>query len=93
MDWRDVHSSSPERTSKLQLAAKQLLTGECWIPPKKEKDTPHPGAKEKPQKDSWRVRIVFRLKPHTCQRYLEGSNKPCMHQDPETLQRLSQNCV
>ena len=23
----------------------------------------------------------------------EGSNKPCVHQDPETPQRLSQNCV
>ena len=30
-----LHSSSPVRTPKLQLAAEQLLTGECWIPPKK----------------------------------------------------------
>ena len=35
--------------SKLQLSAEQPLTGECWIPPKK--DAPHPRAKEKPQKD------------------------------------------
>ena len=27
---------------------------------------------------------MFRIKPHTCQRYSEGSNKPCAHQDPET---------
>ena len=33
---------------------------------------------------------MFRIKPHTRQRCLEGSNKPCVHQDPETPQRLSQ---
>ena len=27
------------------------------------------------------------------QRHSEGSNKPCAHQDPETPQSLSQNCV
>ena len=33
------------------------------------------------------------IKPHSCQRHLEGPNKPCAHQDPDTPQRLSQNCV
>ena len=28
MEQKDVHSSSPARTPKLQLAAEQLLTGE-----------------------------------------------------------------
>ena len=28
----DVHSSSPARTPKLQLAAEQPSTGECWVP-------------------------------------------------------------
>ena len=60
-EQKDVHSSSPVRTPKLQLAAEQLLTGECWIPPKK--DTPHPKAKEKPQKDGRRDEIAFRIKP------------------------------
>ena len=32
-------------------------------------------AKEKPQQDGKRGEIVFRIKPHTCQRWLEGSNK------------------
>ena len=32
---KDVHSCSPVRTPKLQLAAKQPLTGEHCIPPKK----------------------------------------------------------
>ena len=79
------------RELQKQFAAEQLSTGACWIPPKK--DTPHPRAKEKSQQDGRRGEIVFRLKPHTCQRHSEGSNKPCAHQDPETPQRLSQNGV
>ena len=79
------------RTPKLQLTAEQPLTGECWTPPKK--DTPRPRAKEKPQQDGRRGKIAFRIKPHNRQRRSEGSNKPYMHQDPETPQRLSQNCV
>ena len=35
----------------------------------------------------------FRIKPHTLQRPSEGSNIPCVHQDPKTPQRLRQNCV
>ena len=30
---KDVCSSSPARTPKLQLTAEQLWTGESWIPP------------------------------------------------------------
>ena len=56
-------------------------------------DTPHPRGKEKPQQDDRRGETAFRIKPHTCQRCSEGSNKPCVHQDPETPQRLRQNCV
>ena len=58
-----MRSSSPERTSKLQLAAEQLSTGKRWIPPKK--DTPHPRAKEKSQKDGRKGEIMFRIKPLT----------------------------
>ena len=76
---------------KLQLAAEQPSTGECWIPPKK--DTPHPTEKEKPQQDGRRGNFTFRIKPYTRQRHLEGSNKPCVHQDSKTPQRLSQNCL
>ena len=39
-EYKDLHSSSPEKTPKSQLSAELLLTGECWIPPKK--DIPHP---------------------------------------------------
>ena len=38
-------------------------------------------------------KITFRIKPHTLQRRPEGSNIPYVHQDPETSQRLRQNCV
>ena len=57
------------------------------------KDTLCQRAKEKPQKDGRRGKIVFRIKIQTCQRHSENSNKPCAHQDPETPQRLRQNCV
>ena len=91
MAEKDVCSSSPVRTPKLQLTAEQPLTGKCWIPPKK--DTPCPRAKEKPQQDDRRGEITFRIKPHMLQRCSESSNKPCAHQDPETPQRLRKNCV
>ena len=53
----------------------------------------HPRAKEKTQQDGRRGKITFRIKPQTHQRCSEGSNKPCVHQDPQTPQRLSQNCL
>ena len=65
--------SSSARTPKLQLTAEQTLTGDCWIPPKK--DTPHQRANEKPQQDGWRGKIMFRIKPHSHQRCSEGSSK------------------
>src|SRR5574341_1086283 len=40
-----------------------------------------------------RGEIAFRIKPHTHQKCSEGSNIPCVHQDPETQQRLRQNCI
>ena len=49
--------------------------------------------KGKAPEDGKRGEIMFRNKPHNCQRRSERSNKPCAHQDPETPQRLSQNCV
>ena len=35
---------------------------------------------------------MFRIKTHTHQRWSEGLNKACMHQDLETPQRLSKKC-
>ena len=58
------------------------ITTCCWttvdrrmLDPTKKKDTPHPRAKKKPQQDGRRGEIMFRIKPHTCQRCWEGSNK------------------
>ena len=39
------------------------------------------------------MKLHLESNPHTNQRYSEGSNKPCVYQDPETPQRLRQNCV
>ena len=72
-EQKDVHSFSPVRTPNLQLTAGPPPTGEDWIPPKK--DTPCPRAKDKPQQDSRRAEITFRINPHTHQRHSEGSNK------------------
>ena len=71
-EQKGMCSSSPARTPKLQLTTEQPLTRECWILP--EKDTPPPGAKEKPQHD-YRMGEVFRIKAHTLQRCSEGLNK------------------
>ena len=47
---------------------------------------------QKPQQGGRKGEITFRFKPHICQRFSESSNLPCAHQDPETPQRLRQNC-
>ena len=80
-DLKDIRSTSPARTPKVQLAAEQLSIGECQIPLKK--DTPCQSAKKNPQQDGRRGKIMFRIKLQTHQRLCKGSNKPCMHQDPE----------
>ena len=51
-------------------------------------DSSCPRAKGKPQQDGRRGNIMFRIKPHIHQRRSEGSNKPCVHQDPVLSQRL-----
>ena len=56
-----MHLSSPARTPKLQLATEQPLTGECWIPSKK--DTPRPRANEKPQKMVGGAKLHFESNP------------------------------
>ena len=87
MEQKDVHTSSPVRTPKLQLPAEQPSTGECWIPTK---DTPRPRAKEKPQEDGRRGEIAFRIKTHTHTRRAQTN---LVHTTTQRPQRLSQNCV
>ena len=69
------------QNNNYKFVAKQASPGECWIPPKKV--MPHPRAKEKPQQEGRKGEIAFRIKPHTQQRCLEGSNKTlCAPGDP-----------
>ena len=77
VESKDVHSSSPARTTKLQLATEQSCKGELWIPPRK--DIPSPRAKEKPQQDGKSGKIK---KPHTYRRCLEASYKTLYTQRP-----------
>ena len=65
------------RTPKFQVAAEQPLTGECWIPP---------------QKDTPRSESVFRIKPHRCQRRLEGSDKTLCAPGPRDGGRPAFEC-
>ena len=92
MDWLDLVAVQWTLKSLFQhLNSKASIQSiKCWIPPRK--DTPCPRAKEKPQQDGRRGEIVSRIKPHACQRCLEGSNKPCVHQDPETPRACSNSC-
>ena len=80
------------RTEKPQQGCRHW-SGSCvaleWL----WEDTQHPTVKEKPQQDGRRGKIAFKIKPHTSQRCSEGSNKPCVHQNLETPQRLRQNYV
>ena len=71
-EQKDVCSSSPARTPKLQLIAEQLLTRECWVPPKKD---PTSKVKGKPLQDGRRGEIEFTIKPYSHQRHSEGSSK------------------
>ena len=82
-------SSSPARTPKLQLAAEQPSTEECWIPPKT--DTPGPRAKEKSQQESRRVEITLESNPIHIRDAQRAQTKPCAHQ--ETPQSLRQTCL
>ena len=68
-------------------------SGSCAVLQQLWGDTLYPRAKEKPQQDCRRGKITFRIKPYTCQRCSESSNVPCVHHNPETPQRLRQNCV
>ena len=80
--------SSPARTPKLQLTAKQPLTGEFWIPPKK--DIPHTGAKEKHQIVVG-VKSHLESKPIAARDAQRAQTKLCANQ--KTPQRLSQTCL
>ena len=91
LEWLWGDTPRP-RAEKPQQDCRCYSAG-CTVLERLSEDTPCQRAKEKPQQDGKRGKIAFRIKPHTCQRRSEVSNKPSAHQDPETPQRLRQNCV
>ena len=83
MTTKDVRTSSPLKTPKLQLTDEQSLTGESWIPPKK--DTPRPRAKDKPQQDGESCSVVSNsLRPHGVSPW----NSPCQNTGVGSLSLL-----
>ena len=52
-----------------------------------------PREKEKPKKDGRRGKITFRIKPHTCPRCSEGSNKTLCTPGPRKPTETRKNCV
>ena len=80
LEWLWGNTPSP-RAEKPQQDSRHwrcscATLGQLWG------DIPCPRAKEKPQQDGKKSKIMFRIKPHTCQKCSEGSNKTCVHQDP-----------
>ena len=90
VEQKDMNKFSSLRVPKLHLTTEQPSLENVRSDQKN--DIPFPRAKENPQQDSRMGEIGF-TKPHTHQRRSEGSNIPCVHQDPETPQKLRQNCV
>ena len=90
-DVKEDVSSSSERTPKLQLTAEQPLTGDCWIP--QNKSIPCSRAKDKPQQDGRKGKIMFQIKSHTGWRYTEGSNKTCVRQEPDPTETEPELCL
>ena len=80
------------RSEKPQQDGRRWSSG-CMVLEQLWGNTPCSRAKKKPQNEGRRGEFSFRIKRHSCQRHLEGSNKSCVHQDPGTPQRLRQNCV
>ena len=90
-EQKDVHSCSPARTPKLQLAAKQPSTGERCIPPKK---IPRiQGQRRSPNKMVGGVKLHSESNPMHARDARKAQTQPCVHQNPETSQRLSQTCL
>ena len=84
-----MHSSSPVRTTKLQLTAEQQSTGECWIPAKK---IPYiQGQRRSPSKMIEREKSHLESNPMPARNAWRAQIKPCAQQ--EILQRLSQSCL
>ena len=77
-------SSSPARTPKLQLAAEQPSTGECWISPKK---IPHvQWQRRRTNKMVGGAKSYLESNPIPRRYAWRAQTRPCVHQDLETPQ-------
>ena len=85
-----MHSSSPARTPKLQLAAEQPSTGESSIPSKK--DTPLPRTKENPKQDSRRGKLCLESNPIPA-REAQRAQRKCVHQENPHSARSALECL
>ena len=85
VEYKDVSSSSPVRTPKLQLTAEEPLTGEGWIPPKKYAH----GQRQRRSlsKMIGGAKLHLESNPIHTRDIQRAQTKPCVHQ--ETPQRLS----
>ena len=78
-EQKDVPSSSPARTPKLQLAAEQPLTGKCWIPPKK---IPYPeGQRRSPSNTVGGSKLHLESNPIPTRDAWRAQTKPCTQQE------------
>ena len=76
---------SPVRTPKLQLAAEQPLTGECWIPPKKK--IPHiQGQRRSPSEMAGGAKSCLETNPIPARDAQKSHPNPCIQQGTETPQ-------
>ena len=89
MHWRsgqndrvkDVCSSFPVRTSKLQLTVEQASKGECWISPQKK--IPHiQGQRRSFNRTEWRVKMHLESNHIPTRDAQRTQTIPCTHQDP-----------
>ena len=73
------------------------ITTHCWTTVERMLDPTKKipliqGQRRSPSKTVGGAKSHLESNPITT-RHSEGSNKSCVHQDPETSQRLSQDCV
>ena len=85
----DECSYFPARIPKLYVAAEHILTGKCWILPKK--DTSHSRARRSLSKMVEGATSPLESSPIPARDDQRAQKNPCVHQD--FPQRLNQTCL
>ena len=87
--WRNLGSSSPVRTPKLQLTGEIPSIGECWIPPKK---IPHvQGQRRSPNKMVGGAKLCLESHLIPTRDAWRTQTKPCVHQELGIPQQTETN--